>query len=180
MVRFGNVLYSSGSVIPLFKKQISSGGPVTVTDSNMVRYFMTIPEAVELVIQAGAMGKGGDVFVLDMGKPVKIVDLAKRMIQLSGLIEDEDIEIQFTGLRPGEKLFEELLSDKESNLSTHHPKILIAETKKYELSGVQASFETLQNSLNDQNQDDMKLVGILKQLVVEYKSQASKFEVLDN
>jgi FlaA1/EpsC-like NDP-sugar epimerase len=134
MVRFGNVLGSSGSVVPLFRKQMSSGGPITVTDSRIIRYFMSIPEASELVIQAGAMGEGGDVFVLDMGKPVRIVDLAKRMIHLSGYIEKDvdhpegDIEIKFTGLRPGEKLYEELLIGKNVS-DTEHSKIMRAEEK---------------------------------------------------
>ena len=129
MVRFGNVLDSSGSVIPTFKKQIKNGGPITVTDKNIVRYFMTIPEAVELVIQAGAMGEGGDVFVLDMGKPIRIYDLAVKMIQLSGLSVinennlDGDIEIKYTGLRPGEKLFEELLVDK--NVTSTESKLIM-------------------------------------------------------
>ena len=128
-VRFGNVLGSRGSVIPLFKKQIAKGGPVTVTDAEMKRYFMTIPEASQLVLQAGAMAKGGEVFVLDMGKPVRIYDLAKDLIKLSGFIPDKDIEIKITGLRPGEKLFEELLSAEDGTEKTTHSKIFIAKIK---------------------------------------------------
>lgn len=128
-VRFGNVLGSRGSVIPLFKKQIAKGGPVTVTDAEMKRYFMTIPEASQLVLQAGAMAKGGEVFVLDMGKPVRIYDLAKDLIKLSGFIPDKDIEIKITGLRPGEKLFEELLSAEDGTEKTTHSKIFTAKIK---------------------------------------------------
>src|SRR5665648_962777 len=125
-VRFGNVLGSSGSVIQTFKRQIAKGGPVTVTDPDMVRYFMTIPEAAQLVIQAGAMAKGGEIFILDMGKPVKILDLAKDLIRLSGFEPDVDIKIQFTGIRPGEKLFEELLTAEEGITSTKHSRIFVA------------------------------------------------------
>ena len=126
VTRFGNVLGSNGSVIPLFKKQIAAGGPVTVTHPDIIRYFMTIPEASQLVLEAGTMGKGGEVFVFDMGEPVKIVDLAKRMIKLSGFELDKQIEIEFTGLRPGEKLYEELLGNQEDNLATYNPKLMIA------------------------------------------------------
>ena len=129
-VRFGNVLGSRGSVIPLFKKQIAKGGPVTVTDAEMKRYFMTIPEASQLVLQAGAMAKGGEVFVLDMGKPVRIYDLAKDLIKLSGFIPDKDIEIKITGLRPGEKLFEELLSAEDGTEKTTHSKIFNSQDKR--------------------------------------------------
>jgi FlaA1/EpsC-like NDP-sugar epimerase len=131
-VRFGNVLGSRGSVIPLFKKQIIKGGPITVTHSEITRYFMTIPEASQLVIQAGAFGKGGEVFVLDMGNPVKIIDLAKDLIELSGLKVGEDIEIQVTGLRPGEKLYEELLSAKEGTVTTKHSRIMIAKMDDFD------------------------------------------------
>lgn len=125
-VRFGNVLGSRGSVVPLFQKQIAAGGPITITDSRMVRYFMTIPEAAQLVLQAVALGKGGEVFALDMGKPVRILDLAYKMIRLSGLEPEKDIEIKITGLRPGEKLYEEVLTDKEHNRATRHAKIFQA------------------------------------------------------
>ncbi len=127
-MRFGNVLDSAGSVVPVFREQIASGGPVTVTHPDIVRYFMTIPEAAQLVIQAGPMGQGGEIFVLDMGEPVRIVDLARDMIRLSGLREGEDIEIEFTGLRPGEKLYEELYGESERHSATEHPKIMVADS----------------------------------------------------
>lgn len=178
--RFGNVLGSNGSVIPIFKKQIKNGGPITVTHPDITRYFMTIPEACSLVLEAAAMGSGGEIFVFDMGKSVKIIDLAKRMIQLSGLIEGRDIEIAFTGLRPGEKLFEELLGNDENNMSTHHPKIMIAKTRKVEFADVKQDFVALEEILNDIQKDkDLALVSKLKSFIVEYKSKASRFEVLD-
>jgi FlaA1/EpsC-like NDP-sugar epimerase len=181
MVRFGNVLGSSGSVIPLFKQQIKTGGPITVTDKNIIRYFMTISEAVELVIQAGAMGTGGDVFVLDMGKPVKIYDLAKKMIRLSGLeIKDKlhpdgDIEIKYTGLRPGEKLYEELLiGDNVSD--TDNPLIMRAEEYMLDWSDLKPILDDLKIATT--NCDHSKLRKVLIQLVPEFKPQCEISDVL--
>jgi FlaA1/EpsC-like NDP-sugar epimerase len=184
MVRFGNVLGSSGSVIPLFKQQIKDGGPVTVTDANMVRYFMTIPEAVELVIQAGAMGTGGDVFVLDMGKPVRINDLAKKMIRLSGLeVKDEahmdgDIEIEYIGIRPGEKLYEELLiSDNVSNVSeTDHPLIMRAEENMLSWNELEPILKGLELAITDCDHEQLR--KLLIQAVPNFKPQCEITDVL--
>ncbi len=175
--RFGNVLGSNGSVIPLFKKQIERGGPVTVTHPEITRYFMTIPEACELVLEAATMGEGGEVFVFDMGESVKIVNLAKKMITLSGLRVDRDIEIKYTGLRPGEKLYEELLNNDENSLPTHHPKILIAKvnTPTYAFMEIQVA-EMLQLLADGGNNE---LVAKIKQVIPEYKSNNSVFEKLD-
>ncbi|GAB1268516.1 nucleoside-diphosphate sugar epimerase/dehydratase [Aurantivibrio infirmus] len=176
MVRFGNVLGSSGSVVPLFRKQIHNGGPVTVTHPEITRYFMTIPEAAELVLQAGSIGTGGDVFVLDMGQPVKIVDLAKRMIQLSGLsLKDEsnengDIEVKFSGLRPGEKLFEELLIGKNVT-STSHPRILRAEEKHLKYSEIKIILEDLEKSCRQQKRSEVEL--LLLKAPLDYKSPST-------
>ena len=172
--RFGNVLGSNGSVIPLFKKQLSAGGPLTVTHRDIVRYFMTIPEACNLVLEAGAMGDGGDIFVFDMGAPVKIYDLAKKMIQLSGL---KNIEIKEIGLRPGEKLYEELLATKENTLPTYHPKILRAQVRKYPAADIDNSYGELRKLMT--TFDDMKLVAKMKQIVPEFHSQNSIFSALD-
>ena len=180
--RFGNVLGSNGSVIPIFKRQIQAGGPITVTHPDITRYFMTIPEACGLVLEAGTMGEGGEIFVFDMGKSVKIVDLAKRMIQLSGLTEGKDIDIVFTGLRPGEKLYEELLDDKENNLATHHPKIMIAQTRKIDFKEVKERVDRLEFYIKDgsaQSDKEMAMVRTLKSMLLEYKSKSSKFEALD-
>jgi len=174
--RFGNVLGSNGSVIPLFQKQINQGGPVTVTDERINRFFMTIQEACQLVLEASAMGKGGEIFVFDMGDSVKIVDLAKKMISLSGLEPGKDIEIKFTGLRPGEKLYEELLANEENTLPTHHPKILIARTRLAN----EEEMEKLQNLMDliaTQNND--LLVKALKEIVPEFKSNNSKYSKFD-
>jgi FlaA1/EpsC-like NDP-sugar epimerase len=175
--RFGNVLGSNGSVIPIFKKQIEQGGPITVTHPDITRFFMTIPEACQLVLEAGAMGKGGEIFVFDMGKSIKIIDLAKKMIRLSGLEVGKDIEIVFTGLRSGEKLFEEVLDSNENTLPTYHHKILIAKTRKEQFESVRDNIEILINSALDN--DELKLVGIMKYIVPEFKSNSSKFESLD-
>jgi FlaA1/EpsC-like NDP-sugar epimerase len=174
--RFGNVLGSNGSVIPLFERQIAQGGPITVTDERVTRFFMTIPEACQLVLEAAAMGSGGEVFVFDMGKAVKIIDLAKRMIQLSGLALDRDIEIQVTGLRPGEKLFEELLASEENTLPTHHQKILIAKLREVNSDDV-AKIRELISIFNQQN--NMETVRRMKELVPEFISNNSDFSILD-
>lgn len=174
--RFGNVLGSNGSVIPLFKRQIEQGGPVTVTDERITRYFMTIPEACQLVLEAGVMGNGGEIYVFDMGESVKIVDLAKKMIQLSGLELGKDIEITFSGLRPGEKLYEELLNDAENVQETHHPKILIAAKRDLEDEVLQ-SVETLLNSVG--KVDNLTLVKQMKEVVPEFLSNNSEYSVLD-
>ena len=172
--RFGHVLGSNGSVIPLFKQQLSAGGPLTVTHRDIVRYFMTIPEACNLVLEAGAMGGGGDIFVFDMGAPVKIYDLATKMIQLSGL---KNIQIKEIGLRPGEKLYEELLATKENTLPTYHPKILRASVRKYAAEEIDTLYQQLRDLMP--TFDDMKLVGKMKQIVPEFHSQNSIFAQLD-
>jgi FlaA1/EpsC-like NDP-sugar epimerase len=174
--RFGNVLGSNGSVIPLFKKQIEQGGPITVTDERITRFFMTIPEACQLVLEAANMGKGGEIFVFDMGESVKIIDLAKKMIQLSGLVIGRDIEIKFTGLRPGEKLYEELLAKDENTLPTHHPQILIAKTRSISNDNVNHIYELIKLF---ELQDNFKLVSKMKELVPEYISNNSEFSKLD-
>lgn len=174
--RFGNVLGSNGSVIPLFKRQIEQGGPVTVTDERITRYFMTIPEACQLVLEAGIMGHGGEIFVFDMGESVKIIDLAKNMIRLSGLELGKDIEIQFTGLRPGEKLYEELLNEAENTLPTHHPKILKARERELQ-QDVQEKINALLGLIG--TTDNFELVEHMKRIVPEFISNNSAFAVLD-
>ena len=176
-VRFGNVLGSNGSVIPLFKRQIAEGGPVTVTHPDIIRYFMTIPEACRLVLEAGTMGKGGEIFIFDMGEPVKIADLAKRMIELSGLQVDKDIEIKYTGLRPGEKLYEELLSNKENTKETPHEKIRVAAVREYAYKDVVEHIDLLAElSLHVHI---LPMVREMKSFVPEFKSQNSQFTRLD-
>ncbi len=172
--RFGNVLGSNGSVIPIFKKQIAMGGPVTVTHPDIIRFFMLIPEACKLVLEAGTMGKGGEIFVFDMGKPVRIADLAKRMIALSGV---EGVEVKFVGLRDGEKLFEEVLNDKEATIPTHHPKIMVAKVREYPYELALKNEEELYKL--SFTYDDMAIVKKMKEIVPEYKSQQSKYKVLD-
>ena len=160
-VRFGNVLGSNGSVIPLFEKQIETGGPVTVTDPNIIRYFMTIPEAAQLVLQAGSYAKTGEIFILDMGKPVKIVDLARNLIQLSGLIPDEDIKIEFTGLRPGEKLYEELLVDPKNSTKTANNLIFRSEERRVTMDEVNTKINTLQQLVSDNHADNHKIIEVI-------------------
>lgn len=172
--RFGNVLGSNGSVIPLFKEQIKHGGPVTVTHPEIIRYFMTIPEACQLVLEAGSMGKGGEIFIFDMGKPVKIIDLAKRMIRLSG---STNVKIEFTGLREGEKLYEELLNQAEHTKPTHHEKIMIADVREYEYHEITQMIDTLIRGSYEY--DDMKTVRTMKEIVPEFKSINSPFEAVD-
>ena len=173
--RFGNVLGSNGSVIPLFRQQIKNGGPVTVTDERIVRYFMLIPEACKLVLEAGTKGNGGEIFVFDMGAPVKIADLAKRMIAMSGA---KNVEIKYTGLREGEKLYEEVLNEQEDTKPTFHEKIRIAQVREYDYDQVNQEIEQLVE-LSKQF-DDMATVRKMKQIVPEYKSNNSKYAVLDN
>lgn len=172
--RFGNVLGSNGSVIPIFKEQIRAGGPVTVTHPDIIRYFMLIPEACKLVLEAGTMGKGGEIFVFDMGQPVKIVDLAKRMISLSGA---RNVGIEFTGLRDGEKLYEEVLNDKEGTLPTVNPKIMVAKVREYDYATACENERRLMEV--SKTFDDMAIVKVMKEIVPEYKSRHSKYEILD-
>lgn len=175
--RFGNVLGSNGSVVPLFTKQIADGGPVTITHKDIIRYFMTIPEACQLVLEAGAMGNGGEIYIFDMGKPVKIIDLARKMIKLAGFIPDKDIKISIVGLRPGEKLYEELLNDTSKTIPTHNDKIMIAEE-------IQEEYEDLHTDINEligianffDNQD---IVSKMKKIVPEFISMNSTFQTLD-
>ena len=176
--RFGNVLGSNGSVILRFKDQIAQGGPVTVTHPNIIRYFMTIPEATQLVLEAGSMGNGGEIFVFDMGKPVPIVDLARKMIRLSGLVPGVDIDIKYTGLRPGEKLYEELLNDAENTLPTHHEKILIAKVREASVTNIEQEFLEL-FQLASSADNIMSMVAKMKELVPEFLSNNSVFEQLD-
>ena len=175
--RFGNVLGSNGSVIPLFKRQIETGGPLTVTHKDITRFFMTIPEAVALVLEAEVMGEGSEIFVFDMGESVKIYDLAKKMIKLSGLIEGKDIEIKVTGLRPGEKLYEELLTNEENTMPTHHPQILIAKVREYDFEDITTNVSELAVLFEYQNNEE--IVKFMKWLVPEYRSNNSEFEKLD-
>lgn len=172
--RFGNVLGSNGSVIPIFQEQIRKGGPVTVTHPDIIRFFMLIPEACRLVIEAGTMGKGGEIYVFDMGKPVRIADLAKRMILLCGA---KNVEIKYTGLRYGEKLYEEVLNDEEITLPTFHPKIKIAKVRLYEFGKIDSEITEMIDAAV--NEDDMQIVARMKKIVPEFKSQHSRYEVLD-
>ncbi|WP_394799583.1 polysaccharide biosynthesis protein [Flavobacterium algicola] len=175
--RFGNVLGSNGSVVPLFTKQIAEGGPITITHRDIIRYFMTIPEACQLVLEAGAMGKGGEIYIFDMGKPVKIIDLAYKMIKLAGFVPDKDIEVREIGLRPGEKLYEELLNDTSKTLPTHHEKIMIAEEIQEEYEKLHASINYLIDISKTSSKEE--IVGMMKQIIPEFKSMNSNFELLD-
>jgi FlaA1/EpsC-like NDP-sugar epimerase len=175
--RFGNVLGSNGSVIPIFRHQIEEGGPVTVTHPDITRFFMTIPEACQLVLEAGAMGNGGEIYMFDMGQPVRIVDLARNMIRLSGLKPEEDIKITFSGLRPGEKLYEELLNTGENTLPTHHPRIMIAKVKPSDHKTVVAQVDKLQEVWT--TNDDVEIVRVIKQIDPDFRSNNSRYEDLD-
>jgi FlaA1/EpsC-like NDP-sugar epimerase len=175
--RFGNVLGSNGSVVPLFSKQIADGGPITITHPDIIRYFMTIPEACQLVLEAGAMGNGGEIYIFDMGKPVKIIDLARKMIKLAGFIPDKDIKIKIVGLRPGEKLYEELLNDTSKTIPTHHNKIMIAEEIQDEYEALHSEIKELIGIANCYDSD--AIVAKMKKIVPEFKSMNSAYEVLD-
>jgi FlaA1/EpsC-like NDP-sugar epimerase len=177
--RFGNVLGSNGSVINRFRDQILKGGPVTVTHPNITRYFMTIPEACQLVLEAGSMGNGGEIFIFDMGEPVTISDLAKKMIRLFGYIPNIDIDITYSGLRPGEKLYEELLSDAENTLKTYHEKIMIAKVREVALQDIEAKFNEFRRLVNSAENEN-ELVALMKALVPEFISNNSVYEQLDS
>jgi FlaA1/EpsC-like NDP-sugar epimerase len=175
--RFGNVLGSNGSVIPRFKAQIQKGGPITVTHPDITRYFMTIPEACRLVLEAGTLGNGGEIFIFDMGQSVKIVELAKKMIRLSGLIPNQDIKIEFTGLRPGEKLYEELLNDMENTLPTHHHKIMVAKVMVYDFTNISKQvYDLVETACHYHDKDVVKQ---MKELVPDFISNNSIYEELD-
>lgn len=176
--RFGNVLGSNGSVVPLFTKQIAAGGPVTITHQDIIRYFMTIPEACQLVLEAGSMGKGGEIYIFDMGKPVKIIDLARKMIKLAGFIPDKDIPIKIVGLRPGEKLYEELLNDTSKTIPTYHEKIMIAEEIQDEFENLHVEIEELIGMSTFFGNED--IVAKMKKIVPEFKSMNSTYQFLDN
>ena len=169
---------SNGSVIPRFKRQVDEGGPITVTHPDIERFFMTIPEACQLVLEAGAMGNGGEIFIFDMGKSIRIVDLAKKMIKLSGLTLGKDIQIIYTGLRPGEKIFEELLANKETTLPTHHSKIMIAKVREYDFPTIEKEISDLIDLFKLQNNE--VIVRKMKDIVPEYISANSQFEKLDS
>ena len=175
--RFGNVLGSNGSVIPRFREQIMHGGPVTVTHPDITRFFMTIPEACRLVMEAATMSIGNQIFVFDMGASVKIVDLAKRMIELAGFEVDKDIKIEFTGLRPGEKLYEEVLNNEENTSETTHEKIRIAHVRSYDYDKISEAVDKLHEMAI--NVDVMNMVRMMKEIVPEFKSRNSRFEALD-
>ena len=168
---------SNGSVVPLFTKQIAAGGPVTITHPDIIRYFMTIPEACQLVLEAGAMGNGGEIYIFDMGKPVKIIDLAKKMIKLAGFIPDKEIKIEIVGLRPGEKLYEELLNDTSKTLATHHEKIMIAEEIQDEFETLHTDIDELIGKANFLGND--AIVMQMKKIVPEFISMNSTFQLLD-
>jgi FlaA1/EpsC-like NDP-sugar epimerase len=176
--RFGNVLGSNGSIVPLFSKQILEGGPLTITHPDIIRYFMTIPEACQLVLEAGAMGKGGEIFIFDMGQPVKIIDLAKKMIRLAGFVPYKDIDIKIIGLRPGEKLYEELLNDTSKTLATHNEKILIAQEIQDNFKLIHAATINLLESIEEISNEE--IVASMKKIVPEFKSMNSVFQTLDN
>jgi len=175
--RFGNVLGSNGSIVPLFTKQIQQGGPITITHPEIIRYFMTIPEACQLVLEAGAMGNGGEIYIFDMGKPVKIIDLANKMIRLAGFTPDNEIKIKIIGLRPGEKLYEELLNDTSKTLPTHNEKIMIGQDKVDYYEEVNSLIEDL--ILVSKNGNNQEIVSLMKRIVPEFKSMNSVFETLD-
>jgi FlaA1/EpsC-like NDP-sugar epimerase len=175
--RFGNVLGSNGSVVPLFTKQIAEGGPITITHPDIIRYFMTIPEACQLVLEAGSMGNGGEIYIFDMGKPVRIIDLATKMIKLAGFIPDKDIKIKIVGLRPGEKLYEELLNDTSKTLATYHEKIMIAQEIQEEFEELHADINELIGIASFFDNDD--IVSKMKKIVPEFISMNSVYSQFD-
>jgi FlaA1/EpsC-like NDP-sugar epimerase len=175
--RFGNVLGSNGSIVPLFTKQIQEGGPLTITHPEIIRYFMTIPEACQLVLEAGAMGNGGEIYIFDMGEPVKIIDLAKKMIRLAGFVPDNEIKIKIIGLRPGEKLYEELLNDTSKTLPTHNEKIMIGQEQFDDFEEVNVLISQLITTAKKST--NAEIVGLMKKIVPEFKSMNSVFETLD-